>query len=287
MPENSIVSLGELTRPVNTLVERASDAVGGLFRPWQTRRVARAEADAALISAESEVQVTELHKRAFWRFLEEEATKQTNMENILVKAIPSVDQENARPEDIADDWLSNFFDKCRLMSDDDMQGWWARILAGEANHPGRFSRRTVNLMADLDKSDAELFECLCGFIWTSGTENYPLVFDVQHDIYNRRGISFISMGHLESLGLVRFNSITGFSVNDLSGPVGLMYHGNFVRLNPRNSGGQFKLALGKVLLTQAGIELSRICETKPVDRFFEYVYDKWASESLVPPRSPV
>ena len=174
MAENPLVSLGELSKPVNTLVERASDAVGGLFRPWQTRRVARAEAEAELIHAQNEIQITELHKQAFWRFLEEEASKQLNMESILTKAIPGVDQDNARPEDVEKDWFANFFDKCRIVSDEEIQDWWARILAGEANHPGTFSRRTVNLDGRLGQSDAELFESLCSFIWMLHGAGYPL-----------------------------------------------------------------------------------------------------------------
>ena len=286
MAENPLVSLGELTKPINTLVERASDAVGGLCRPWQIRRVARADADSALIHAESELRITELHKQAFCRFLEEEAVKQSNMENILSKAIPGVDQENAKPEDIQRDWFANFFDKCRIVSDEDMQNLWASILAGEANNPGSFSRRTVNLMADLDKSDAELFESLCRFVWISGTEYYPLVFDVQHDIYNRQGINFNSIGHLESLGLVRFNGITGFSVDEESWPVDLFYHRRHMLLKPQDGTERYRLEMGKVLFTQVGEELSRICGSNSVDEFFEYVYDKWASESLVPPRIP-
>ena len=46
-----------------------------------------------------------------------------------------------------------------------MQILWARVLAGEANAPGTYSKRTVNLLSDFDKSDAELFTKLCGFGW--------------------------------------------------------------------------------------------------------------------------
>lgn len=284
MAENSLVSLGELTKPINTLVERASDAVGGLFRPWQTRRVARAEADAELIRAGGEIQVTELHKRAFWRFLEEESTKQTNMENILVKAIPNVDQENARPEDIGNDWLSNFFDKCRIVSDEDMQSLWARILAGEANNPSRFSRKTVNLVADLDKSDASLFVSLCGFVWMLAGNPHPLIFDTQHDIYNRQGIDFNSVGHLESLGLIHFNGLSGFAIVSRAQQWTFSYCGELVLLTlPDGAGYEFNQ--GQVILTQAGKELSQICDASPVDGFFEFVYDRWASESLVPTRT--
>ena len=56
-----------------------------------------------------------------------------------------------------------------------MQSLWARLLAGEANQPGTFSKRTVELVASLDKSDAQLFTGLCRFAWFVG-EDCPLVF---------------------------------------------------------------------------------------------------------------
>ena len=111
---------------------------------------------------------------------------------------------------MADDWITNFFDKSRIVSDGDMQQLWARILAGEANAPGAFAKRTINLVADLDKSDAELFMCLCGFCWMIG-DLVPLAFDVNDEVYRRNSISFNALTHLESLGLVRFDDFAGFA----------------------------------------------------------------------------
>jgi hypothetical protein len=90
-----------------------------------------------------------------------------------------------------------------------MQKLWSGVLAGEANSPGKFSKRTVNLLADLDKRDAELFTRLCGFIWIIGGFA-PLVFVVQNEIYRREGLNFNSLTHLDTLGLIEFDNIAGF-----------------------------------------------------------------------------
>ena len=80
--------------------------------------------------------------------------------------------DDASPEDMEDDWIRNLLGKCRIVSDQDMQELWARILAGEANEPGSVSRRTVNLVADLDKRDAESFMAVCRFVWQLHFENH-------------------------------------------------------------------------------------------------------------------
>ena len=190
------------------LIEKISDAVGGLFKPYQIVRVAKAEAEAECIRAESEIQISDLQRRAFYRFLEEEAKKQKNIEEIARQALPQLD-DKSKPEQLEDDWITNFFDKCRLISDSEMQSLWSRVLAGEANAPGSYTKRTVNFLSSLDKSDAQLFTSLCNFGWMIAGVS-PLIYDVQAAIYNKWGINFNSLSHLDSIGLIQFDNIAGY-----------------------------------------------------------------------------
>ena len=56
-PVNSIVNIGELAKPATVLIEKISSAVGCLYEPTKVKRLARAEAEAALVRAESELQI--------------------------------------------------------------------------------------------------------------------------------------------------------------------------------------------------------------------------------------
>ena len=169
------------------------------------------------------------------------------------------------------DWIVNFFDKSRIVSDKEMQDLWSRVLAGEANTPGTYSKRTVNFLSDLDKAEAELFAKLCGFGWIIGAF-VPLVFDVQAEIYNKHGINFDSLNHLESIGLV--NSITGLVRHNLPKKFSVFYYGNSLTLEmPKDSDNE--LGIGKVLLTKIGQELAPICGSESVEGFRDYVMDRW------------
>lgn len=273
---NSLVNLSGLTKPADTLIKKVSDAVGGWFAPYQIRRVAKAEAEAALIKAQSEIEITDLHRRAAHRFIEEEAQRQKNMENITAKALPQLD-ENAKPESMDNDWVANFFDKCRIVSDDEMQGLWSRVLAGEANAPGSYSKRTVNFLSDLDKVEAELFSKLCGFGWEIGSL-VPLVFDVQAEIYNKHGINFSTLSHLDNIGLVQFDGVAGFMNQELPKEYTVLYYDRALTLKQPHDADN-TLHLGKVLLTKVGQELAPICGSKPVDGFWEYVKNHWKEYS--------
>ena len=75
----SAVNLGGLSKPADTLIKKVSSAIGGIFEPWQIKRVAKAEAEASLIKTRTEIEITDLHRRAMHRFVEEEARRQEDM----------------------------------------------------------------------------------------------------------------------------------------------------------------------------------------------------------------
>jgi len=212
MAEDSSKSLVHITKAADTLIKKIDKAVGGIFRPHQIMRVAKAEAAAtiikakaeaetALIKTQSDIDTEEIKRRALHRFVEEEARHQVNMEAIAEKAVHLL-TEGADADAVEDDWVTNFFDKSRIVSDEQMRQIWSRVLAGEVNAPGTFSRRTVNLLGDLDKSDCQAFSTLCRFCWTF-EEHVPLIFDINDQIYLRHGITFKGLVHLDNIQLIR------------------------------------------------------------------------------------
>jgi len=275
----SLISLGDLSKPADTLIKKVSKAVGIIFEPYQIKRVAKAEAEAAIIEAKTEIKITDLQRRAIYRFAEEEAKRQKNIEDITAKALPHLKDE-ADPSKVEDDWIINFFDKCRIVSDKDMQNLWSRVLAGESNYQGTYSKRTVNFLSDLDKRDAEMFKRLCGFGWIIG-EVIPLIYDVNHAIYNDQGINFVSLSHLKSIGLIQFESIAGYRHTKLPKRFVVQYYNIPVPIEmTKDSDNEMKL--GNVLLTKIGKELAPICGSKPVDGFLEYIIEKWKDFKYLP-----
>ena len=225
----SLIDLSNLSEPATTLIKKVSNAAGVLFEPRQVRRIAKAKADAAFLNAKTQIRITDLHRRAARRWIEEEAQHQENMEELTARAVPEL-TEGADPGAMDNDWIANFFGKSRIVSDSEMQQLWARILAGEANSPGSYSKRTVNLLADLDKVDTTLFSALCGFNWTLGVL-VPLVFDPKASVYMNHGINFEALKHLDSAGLVQFDSTAGFSARGVSKSVAVDYYGRPFRLS--------------------------------------------------------
>ena len=271
-----LIDLSNISKPASTLIKKISNAIGGIAEPGQIRRIAQAKADAAVIATKAEIQVTDLRKRAANRWLEEEAMRQKNIEEITAKALLQL-KEEADPNKVEDDWIVNFFDKSRIISDDDMQNLWSRILAGEANAPGTYSRRTVNFLSDMDKQDAELFSMLCGFVWLVDGHLEPLIFKVNDQIYSDQGIMFDSLQHLDSIGLIKFADVGEYIEGDLPRIFEAHYDGTSLVLEMPDY--RDSLRLGHAQLTRIGKELAPISGSCSVDGFRDYVKEMWAEYS--------
>lgn len=269
----------DLTKPVTVLIEKISDAVGWCAEPYQIRRVAAAQKEAEIIKAEAEIEVTDLKRRAIQRFLEEECRKQENMERITQEAFPLL-EEGAKPEDMDTDWIADFFDKCRIISDDEMRVLWAKVLAGEANSPGTYSKRTVNLLSLIEREEAQLFTTFCNFNWYFVNEFWPLVYDIQDSIYTANGISFGSLAHLDNMGLVNFDSSMNFMTRELPQALRVSYHGTIFNIEFSKEG-RNQLLVGQVVLTLVGRQLARICSSHPLEDLGEYIIHKWLEQGLV------
>ncbi len=271
MTDNTaLAGLGEISKPATVLIEKISDAIGGIFKPWQIRRVAQAEGEAERIRAVAQIEVTRLQRRALQRFLAEEAKKQSNIESITAKALPEI-ADSAKPQDVEDDWITNFFDKCRLISDEEMQILWSKVLAGEANLPGTYSKRTVDFLGSLDKYDATLFRSLCGFSWAvQGL--VPLIYSESADIYKEQGIDFEKLKHLDTIGLLSLEIPEGYRLTELPKRFTINYFGKtlIIEFN-KDSDNEFNAGLA--LFSKVGLELAPICDAKPVKGFYDYVFN--------------
>ena len=219
---------------------------------------------------------------------------------IIDKASEFLD-EGADIREIDEDWRANYFDKCRLVHDDDMQTLWAKILAGEANNSGTYSKRSINSIADIDKGDAQLFTELCRYVCKikytyenqEKTEFVPLIFDnylhtkpLYVSTLPNYHIRTHDLDHLDNIGMIR---VVGYGSDEITGeynfrfrtdviqsdvPIEANYYGESIRLSNHPADGMgapFSLPIGKVKLTQIGSELYPICGSAPVDGFFSHI----------------
>jgi hypothetical protein len=273
---NSIVNLGDLAKPATVLIEKVSSAVGVLYEPRRIKKKAEAEAEAEKIKALAGIELNEIQQRGIERLVHQEAKKQKNIEDITAQAAINL-TEDAQVEELEEDWISHFFDKCEKVSDIEMQSLWASLLSGEASKPGTYSKRTVDFVGSMDKKDAELFAKFCQFTWMIGTPT-PLIFDPADEIYAKNGVTFSDLNHLSNIGLVSFEFTAGYLKRGIPKKAAVFYFGKQTVLEfPKETN---TLDIGKALFTQAGKELVNICGAQPNDEFYSYCIEKLGKQGV-------
>jgi hypothetical protein len=291
----AIVSAGIAAGVATKLIDKIADATGVLYEPRKIKKLAKAEADAAIdraktethliverakataiaeiIRTENQIEISELQKRTAQRLLQEEVKKQENLEDIMEKTIPLL-KEGSKPEEMNDDWLMNYVDKAKLVSDEEMKTLWAKILAGEANEPNSFSKRTVNFLASMDKKDAEMFTKLCCLTVNFDELRCPCVYNYQDSFFEILKLDFYTLSHLDSIGLIKFNNLSGFTVMaNAVGYIKCFYFDKITQIRVKTNE-TVDVGVGTVIFTPLGSELLRLCETQPIDGFFEYIVGK-------------
>lgn len=276
---NSIISFGDFGPAAKAFVEMVDKHLSGAIGPYYAKWQAEADASIARTQADSKIEITDLERRAANRWLSEEAWKQRNMEQIASRAIPML-SERAQPEGMKEDWVANFFEKCRITSDGEIQSRWARLLAGEANAPGSYSARSVNTLAEMDKTDAELFTTLCRYCWTirgkvpvihtpnGYAEPKKAVYEKLYaTLYATPGI----MSHLETIGLIQLHPQTTFSLKDVANHTVAHYFDKSFEMEFGKETGT--VLYGYVAFTRVGQQLSNLCNCTPIEGMFEYMRD--------------
>lgn len=272
------LNLGYLTKPATLLIEKISNCIGILYEPTNIKKIARAKAEASKIEALSKIEISAIEKRALISMLNEETKKQENTEKIIKSACESLN-ENSDPSTMDEDWISHFFEKCKIVSNVQMQSIWGKLLATEANNPGRISKKTIELVATLDKNDAQLFTNFCSFIASdSAGQPIPLILNINNSLYTSMGINFESLTHLEYLGLISFNKLSGFCYNLPGREFVMLYHGTLLKFIFPNLNAQ--LQIGSALLTKAGKELAPISGSKTDEAFLKYLIEEFEKQNI-------
>ena len=266
-PSGQLINIdaGDLGAAAKTLIERISIGCGTYFEPHKIIRKAKAEAEADKVKALSKIEIKGIEERALHRLIHEEKRKQENIEAITSQAIEYLPAD-AEPQNINEDWVTRFLEKCKTISDKEMQDLWAKVLAGEAKKTGAYSKRTLEILYNLDKDDANFFTNVCRFGWNGTYTPLIIIFDFSAEIYKNNGITFAQLEHLEAIGLLKFlKGGTSYTL-EIPSPTWMIYFDK----TPFMVESKKPVVVGQVSLTEAGRQLFSICGATAVEGVCDY-----------------
>lgn len=260
-------------KPIEKLIEVISQGIGTLYRPRAIRKEADSEAykigviEKAKSNAIAEGKIIdlELYENIQQRIVYQETRKQINIDNIAQIAGNQLNQEQVvSDEKIENDWTTRFFNIAEDISDEEMQNLWGRILAGEIKKPKSFSIRTLELLKNLSKEEAEVFTKLSNLKIFAGNTSMVFNQDDGKFLEDEFGIKFTDRLLLNELGLISSENNLEFSFNptDTDKKINFIEFGNkgiFIE-RPENTP---KQAISVLVFTKVGSELSKLIDPEP------------------------
>lgn len=339
---------------ISKLIDYIAAGVGGiagpLLAPWAARRRAKAvvieaqgQADAQRILAASEahqvqaISQAQLEARQLfnapphldaagiggmdpvgqaWQFQQDKRIR--NIQAVAEAAAADLGDETVSSDDPDPDldWAARFFSGVQDVSSAEMQQLWARVLAGEVRRPGSTSIRTLEILRNLDRRIATVFQMLCALstslvVPAAGVrlpeEVVALGFDARHRrlIIDQRvivtqgnaasnalksyGLDFGTLNVLNEYGLIisDYNSWRDyrpvvFAPNAVAtGPVRIDHaRRRWVLIQDSGNTTQGELRQSGVALTSAGRELASVVDFEPEENYLAELRGHFQSQGL-------
>jgi uncharacterized repeat protein (TIGR03899 family) len=157
-------------------------------------KLAEAKAKGLILKSDAENEIIE---RARERFAYKEINRQINLESIVEKSTKYL-KDSVSEEPVDEDWRTRFFNKAQDVTNEEIQEIWGKILAEEVTQPGKIGFRTLEVISNLSKVEAQLFEKACKIAFTDG-----MILKLNRgDSFDDFGIDYSSLLILRQAGLI-------------------------------------------------------------------------------------
>jgi hypothetical protein len=204
----------------------------------------------------------------------------------IMQASASVDAERF----LDDDWMAFFKGKVDHLGTDEAKLFFGKVLAGEIKQPGSFSKRSLNILAEMGPRVGHLFDTLCNISTVVSTRHVRVMTlglgDVGENSLQEFGLPFEALNHLNEAGLIfsEYNTFVDMPHAALGHPFELggdfyCLHVSEARRAELNTPDKRAAALGAVpgvTLSAAGRELRAIVAKRTVHAYVEKLANGFA-----------
>lgn len=223
-----------------------------------------------------------LEERTHDRLNYQEAKKQLNIESVSAFAAEQLrNEEYVTDEQLDEDWTTRFFNIAEDISSEEMQSLWGRILAGEIKNPKTYSLRTLELLKNLSKEEAEVFTKFAQLKINLNNNNFIYNQDNGVFLESEFGITFTDRLLLTELGLIASENNVEFSLQptENSKQTGVLKYGQKGIHLLRNENTP-KQAIRVLIFTKIGTELSGLIEQTYNQNYLEKICSSFKHQNV-------
>lgn len=203
-----------------------------------------------------------LEERTHERLNFQEAKKQLNIESVTAFAAEELrNEQSVTDEPLEEDWKTRFFNIAEDISNEEMQSLWGRILAGEIKQPRTYSLRTLELLKNLSKEEADVFTKFAQLRINIEDKNFIYNQDNGKFLESEFGITFSDRLLLTELGLIASENNLEISLQPTENnkETYILYYGRKGIVLHRDEETP-KQGIQVLVFTKIGIELSGLIE---------------------------
>jgi uncharacterized repeat protein (TIGR03899 family) len=207
-------------KPIEKLISVVSKGIGTLYKPRAIKKEADAEAYKIEVIerakskalAEGKEIEAETYDRIQERLSYKEFRRQSNIDNIYEMASAQLASDSFISEESVDeDWSTRFFNIVEDISDEDMQKLWSQILAGEVKRPKSYSLRTLELLKNISKEEANIFMRIANFFISIKDVSF-LFKGKNHELSEQFNIQYQDIYKLIEIGLLQSGDLINYSL---------------------------------------------------------------------------
>ena len=192
-------------------------------------------------------------------------------------AVPETDfSENSK---VNEEWLDRFMDSAKFVSREDVQIIWGKILAREFENPGETPPNMIRILAEITPELALTFKKVCSMtVFLSKIMNIEetsealktvfVPYNKNREYLSEQGIQFSQLKELETLGLLRFETVAGYVLTFSENNV-LMLINDQLKIVSGYKTNQFPI--GNIMLTEAGKVLSEVIPTEKMPGYYDMI----------------
>ena len=249
---------------------------GPMLAPWKARKETqaqligvKADADSLRLIADAQAEarrslvapdeagrgVLDISPNGIAQRIEfQEEKRQANIVSVVQDAAAEIGDKDVLDHEPDPDWTARFFDCVQDVTSEDMRKLWAKVLSGQVEEPGRTSLRTLDILKNMTKRDAQVFEDICDFV-IDDFIYYPPEYQTNHQT-----LGFNNVIHLQNAGLVNSSAFLNRHLHFENEKKQILYRyqSNILRISTTLDSKKIKIPV--ILLTDCGTELYCVLE---------------------------
>lgn len=160
-----------LSEPLKRVIDCLDKGIGLLMHPFVYKRAERAKllieqerSDQNAIIALKEAMAQDMVDVARTSRDRNELHNIAEIYGGAIAELQNFDPSKLPVQFPSHEWAAHFYDSSKDCSDDEIRVIWSKILAGEIQSPGKYFKRTLTYLKQLEKHEAEWFVKVCQYL---------------------------------------------------------------------------------------------------------------------------